>query len=85
MSAASQRVKAGAGLGPLLPAPARLPRGRRNPRRPRNRTGGEADPAFRPGTWLRKQDEACADGKLTEQQTALLDALHGHMAETVTG
>ncbi|MFJ9776121.1 helicase associated domain-containing protein [Kitasatospora sp. NPDC101157] len=25
---------------------------------PANRTGGEADPAFRPGTWLRKQDKA---------------------------
>ncbi|GAA2279231.1 hypothetical protein GCM10010430_76510 [Kitasatospora cystarginea] len=44
---------------------------------PANRTGGEADPAFRPGTWLRKQDKARTDGKLTDQQTALLDALHG--------
>ncbi|MFF2147476.1 Helicase associated domain protein [Kitasatospora sp. NPDC058190] len=52
---------------------------------PANRTGGEADPAFRPGTWLRKQDRARTDGKLTDQQTALLDALHGHTAETVTG
>ncbi|MEU9048011.1 MULTISPECIES: Helicase associated domain protein [unclassified Kitasatospora] len=51
---------------------------------PANRTGGEADPAFRPGTWLRKQDKARAEGKLTDQQTALLDALHRH-AETVTG
>ncbi|MEU6973936.1 helicase associated domain-containing protein [Kitasatospora aureofaciens] len=42
---------------------------------PANRTGGEADPAFRPGTWLRKQDKARSDGKLTGQQTALLDAL----------
>ncbi|GAA2810879.1 DEAD/DEAH box helicase [Kitasatospora paracochleata] len=52
---------------------------------PANRTGGEADPTFRPGTWLRKQDKARTEGKLTEQQTALLDALHGHSAETVTG
>ncbi|WBP92042.1 DEAD/DEAH box helicase [Kitasatospora cathayae] len=51
---------------------------------PANRTGGEADPAFRPGTWLRKQDKARTEGKLTEQQTALLDALHRH-AETVAG
>ncbi|GGV00536.1 hypothetical protein ACIG0C_30885 [Kitasatospora aureofaciens] len=51
---------------------------------PANRTGGEADPTFRPGTWLRKQDKARTDGKLTQQQTALLDALHRH-AETVAG
>ncbi|MDH6710104.1 putative helicase [Kitasatospora sp. MAA19] len=51
---------------------------------PANRTGGDADPTFRPGTWLRKQDKARADGKLIEQQTALLDALHRH-AETVAG
>ncbi|MGW3077215.1 MULTISPECIES: Helicase associated domain protein [unclassified Kitasatospora] len=51
---------------------------------PVNRTGGEADPTFRPGTWLRKQDKARTDGKLTEQQSALLDALTRH-AETVTG
>ncbi|WP_223242661.1 helicase associated domain-containing protein [Streptomyces sp. CBMA123] len=51
---------------------------------PANRTGGDADPAFRPGTWLRKQDKARTEGKLTEQQTALLDALHRH-AETVAG
>ncbi|WP_052743453.1 DEAD/DEAH box helicase [Kitasatospora aureofaciens] len=51
---------------------------------PANRTGGEADPTFRPGTWLRKQDKARTDGKLTDQQTALLDALTRH-AETVTG
>ncbi|CAM5560699.1 Helicase associated domain protein (plasmid) [Streptomyces viridifaciens] len=51
---------------------------------PANRTGGEADPAFRPGTWLRKQDNARIDGKLTDQQTALLYALYRH-AETVTG
>ncbi|MFI5648993.1 Helicase associated domain protein [Kitasatospora sp. NPDC051705] len=51
---------------------------------PANRTGGEADPAFRPGTWLRKRDKARIEGKLTDQQTALLDALHRH-AETVTG
>ncbi|MFI9162825.1 DEAD/DEAH box helicase [Kitasatospora aureofaciens] len=50
---------------------------------PANRTGLGDDPAFRPGTWLRKQATARADGKLTEQQTALLDALHRH-AETVT-
>ncbi|WP_280703338.1 helicase associated domain-containing protein [Kitasatospora sp. GP82] len=43
---------------------------------PANRTGGEADPAFRPGTWPRKQAGARTDGKLTEQQSALLDALH---------
>ncbi|WP_342775462.1 helicase associated domain-containing protein [Streptomyces tateyamensis] len=42
---------------------------------PANRTGGEADPTFRPGTWLRKQDKARTVGKLTEQQTALLDEL----------
>ncbi|MFD9597124.1 Helicase associated domain protein [Kitasatospora sp. NPDC059973] len=51
---------------------------------PVNRTGSDADPAFRPGTWLRKQDKARADGKLTGQQTALLDALHRH-PETVAG
>ncbi|MFD8707678.1 Helicase associated domain protein [Kitasatospora sp. NPDC059648] len=51
---------------------------------PANRTGLGDDPAFRPGTWLRKQATARADGKLTEQQTALLDALARH-AETVTG
>ncbi|MQS17921.1 DEAD/DEAH box helicase [Streptomyces kaniharaensis] len=51
---------------------------------PANRTGGEADPAFRPGTWLRKQATARAAGKLSDQQTALLDALTRH-AETVTG
>ncbi|MFI9159016.1 DEAD/DEAH box helicase [Kitasatospora aureofaciens] len=51
---------------------------------PVNRTGGEADPAFRPGTWLRKQARARTEGKLTDRQTALLDALHRH-AETVTG
>ena len=43
---------------------------------PANRTGGEGDPTFRPGAWLRKQDKARADGKLSPQQTALLDALH---------
>ncbi|MFF3597969.1 DEAD/DEAH box helicase [Kitasatospora indigofera] len=43
---------------------------------PANRTGGQADPTFRPGAWLRKQDKARADGKLSPQQTALLDALH---------
>ncbi|MFC8452164.1 helicase associated domain-containing protein [Kitasatospora sp. NPDC057223] len=32
---------------------------------PANRTRGEADPAFRPGAWLRKQDKARTDGKLT--------------------
>ncbi|MFD8781311.1 hypothetical protein [Kitasatospora sp. NPDC059599] len=50
----------------------------------RDAVGREAAPAFRPGTWLRKQDRARTDGKLTQQQTALLDALHRH-AETVTG
>jgi len=42
---------------------------------PVNRTGGDTDPALRPGKWLAKQDKARADGKLTIQQTALLDAL----------
>ncbi|MFI8461985.1 hypothetical protein [Kitasatospora sp. NPDC085464] len=42
---------------------------------PAHRTGGEADPALRPGTWLRKQDKAQNDRKLTEQQIALPDAL----------
>ncbi|MFH9355277.1 Helicase associated domain protein [Kitasatospora sp. NPDC017646] len=51
---------------------------------PANRTGLGDDPAFRPGAWLRKQDKARTDGKLTDQQTALLDALTRH-AETVTG
>ena len=51
---------------------------------PANRTGLGDDSAFRPGAWLRKQDKARTDGKLTQQQTALLDALHRH-AETVTG
>ncbi|MER6301602.1 Helicase associated domain protein [Kitasatospora sp. NPDC001539] len=51
---------------------------------PANRTGLGDDPAFRPGSWLRKQAKARAEGKLTEQQTALLDALTRH-AETVTG
>ncbi|MFJ9692628.1 helicase associated domain-containing protein [Kitasatospora sp. NPDC101183] len=51
---------------------------------PANRTGGETDPAFRPGTWLRKQDKAHADGKLTDHQTALLDALTRH-AQAVIG
>ncbi|MFJ8434854.1 Helicase associated domain protein [Kitasatospora sp. NPDC094019] len=48
---------------------------------PANRTGGEADPTFRPGTWLRKQDKARAEEKLTAQQTALLDALPAVLAE----
>lgn len=52
---------------------------------PVNRTGLGDDSAFRPGAWLRKQAGARADGKLTEQQSALLDALHGHTAETVAG
>ncbi|MFJ2194081.1 Helicase associated domain protein [Kitasatospora sp. NPDC087861] len=51
---------------------------------PANRTGLAGDPAFRPGTWLRKQATARTDGKLTDHQSALLDALHRH-AETVTG
>ncbi|MEU8927441.1 Helicase associated domain protein [Kitasatospora sp. NPDC048545] len=52
---------------------------------PANRTGLGDDPTFRPGTWLRKQVAARTGGKLTDQQTALLDALHGHKAETVAG
>ncbi|MDH6711366.1 putative helicase [Kitasatospora sp. MAA19] len=51
---------------------------------PANRTGLGDDPAFRPGAWLRKQDKARSDGKLTDQQAALLDALDRH-AETVAG
>ncbi|MFG2919010.1 Helicase associated domain protein [Kitasatospora sp. NPDC048298] len=51
---------------------------------PANRTGLGDDPAFRPGTWLRKQDKARTEGKLTDHQAALLDALTRH-AETVTG
>lgn len=42
---------------------------------PANRTGGEADPTFRPGAWLRKQAGARAGGKLSVQQTVLLDSL----------
>ncbi|MFJ8478415.1 helicase associated domain-containing protein [Kitasatospora sp. NPDC094011] len=42
---------------------------------PVNRTGLGDDPAFRPGTWLRKQDRARTEGKLTDGQSALLDAL----------
>ncbi|WP_329574941.1 Helicase associated domain protein [Kitasatospora sp. NBC_01250] len=51
---------------------------------PVNRTGLGDDTAFRPGTWLRKQDKARTEGKLTDHQAALLDALTRH-AETVTG
>ncbi|MFB7382676.1 helicase associated domain-containing protein, partial [Kitasatospora purpeofusca] len=51
---------------------------------PANRTGSADDPAFRPGTWLRKQDKARTEGKLTDHQAALLDALTRH-AETVAG
>ncbi|MCC9311110.1 Helicase associated domain protein [Kitasatospora sp. RB6PN24] len=51
---------------------------------PANRTGLGADPAFRPGSWLRKQAKARSDGKLTDQQAALLDALQRH-AETAVG
>ncbi len=51
---------------------------------PTSRTGLGDDPAFRPGAWLRKQATARIDGKLTEQQCALLDALTRH-AMTVTG
>ncbi|MEK2495147.1 Helicase associated domain protein [Kitasatospora purpeofusca] len=51
---------------------------------PANRPGLGDDPAFRPGTWLRKQDKARSEGKLTDHQVALLDALTRH-AETVTG
>ncbi|MFC9330812.1 Helicase associated domain protein [Kitasatospora sp. NPDC057015] len=43
---------------------------------PANRTGADTDPTFRPGAWLRKQDKARTDGKLSPQQTAVLDALH---------
>ncbi|MFE3878035.1 helicase associated domain-containing protein [Kitasatospora sp. NPDC059146] len=42
---------------------------------PANRTGLGDDPTFRPGTWLRKQDKARTEGKLTDHQAALLDAL----------
>ncbi|MFF1873005.1 Helicase associated domain protein [Kitasatospora herbaricolor] len=42
---------------------------------PANRTGGDTDPTFRPGVWLRKQAGSRAGGKLSVQQTALLDAL----------
>ncbi|MFF2147953.1 helicase associated domain-containing protein [Kitasatospora sp. NPDC058190] len=49
---------------------------------PANRTGLGDDPAFRPGTWLRKQDKARTQGKLTDHQAVLLDALTRH-AETV--
>ncbi|MFJ9953587.1 Helicase associated domain protein [Kitasatospora sp. NPDC091207] len=48
---------------------------------PANRTGGEADPTFRPGAWLRKQDKARAEEKLTAQQAVLLDALPAALAE----
>ncbi|WP_051742303.1 DEAD/DEAH box helicase [Kitasatospora sp. MBT66] len=51
---------------------------------PVNRTGLADDPTFRPGTWLRKQDRARTDGRLTEHQAALLDALHRRPG-TVTG
>ncbi|MFE4516741.1 helicase associated domain-containing protein [Kitasatospora sp. NPDC056783] len=51
---------------------------------PANRTGLGDDPAFRPGTWLRKQDKARAEGKLTSRHSALLDALRPR-AGTVTG
>ncbi|MFI9329295.1 Helicase associated domain protein [Kitasatospora sp. NPDC052868] len=47
---------------------------------PANRTGAATDPTFRPGAWLRKQDKARAEEKLTVQQTALLDALHRRAA-----
>ncbi|MER5866665.1 helicase associated domain-containing protein [Kitasatospora sp. NPDC002040] len=43
---------------------------------PVNRTGGEADPTFRPGSWLGKQGKARTAGKLTTQQISLLDALY---------
>ncbi|WP_406210426.1 helicase associated domain-containing protein [Kitasatospora sp. NBC_01560] len=42
---------------------------------PADCTGGDADPTFRPGAWLRKQDKAGAEEELTAQQTALLDEL----------
>ncbi|MGY0466549.1 helicase associated domain-containing protein [Kitasatospora sp. cg17-2] len=51
---------------------------------PANRTGLGDDLTFRPGTWLRKQDKARTEGKLTDHQAALLDALTRH-AETVAG
>ncbi|WP_030394336.1 hypothetical protein [Kitasatospora purpeofusca] len=69
-------------LEPLLPPPARLPRSRRHPGRPGQPYRPRRHPAFRPGTWLRKQAIARTDGKLTERQTALLDALHRHETET---
>ncbi|MFD7451797.1 helicase associated domain-containing protein [Kitasatospora sp. NPDC059827] len=51
---------------------------------PANRTGLGDDPTFRPGTWPRKQAGARTEGKLTDHQAALLDAVTPH-AETVTG
>ncbi|MGE7439045.1 hypothetical protein [Kitasatospora sp. NPDC001175] len=78
-------MAAGAGLEPLLPPSARLPRRRRHPGRPGEPHRLGDDPTFRPGTWLRKQDKARTAGKPTDHQAALLDALHGHTAETVTG
>ncbi len=41
---------------PTVPCPAPLTNC------PANRTGGEADPTFRPGAWLRKQDKAPPTG-----------------------
>ncbi|MCC9312311.1 Helicase associated domain protein [Kitasatospora sp. RB6PN24] len=49
---------------------------------PANRTGLADDPSFRPGAWLRKQDKARTDGKLTDLQTALLAALHAEAASS---
>ncbi|MBD0694627.1 hypothetical protein [Streptomyces sp. CBMA123] len=51
---------------------------------PANRTGGEADPAFRPGTRLCGRAGARTEGELTDQQSALLDTLTRH-CETVVG
>ncbi|MER5202419.1 helicase associated domain-containing protein [Streptomyces sp. NPDC002825] len=47
---------------------------------PVNRTGLGDDASFRPGAWLLKQAKVRVEGKLTEQQTALLDALHASEA-----
>ncbi|GAA2750052.1 hypothetical protein GCM10010440_56860 [Kitasatospora cinereorecta] len=77
-------VAAGAGLEPLLPPPARLPRGRRHcgrPGQPHRRQSGPVVPAR---YMAAQQDKARTERKLTEQQTAFLDALHRH-AEAVAG
>ncbi|MFF1794093.1 Helicase associated domain protein [Kitasatospora sp. NPDC058263] len=51
---------------------------------PANRTGGDTDPTFRPGAWLRKQAGARAEEKLTVQQLALLEALPAVQAQQQT-